>query len=332
MKVDARFGAGVQGIAKITLPTPFPVGPVNVYLLQGDAVTLVDCGAKTEEAWESLNRQLKELGYAVQDIDQVVLTHHHADHCGLLDWLRERKDLPVYAHPLAAPWVSRDREYFSWHRDFFQHFYREMGVDEETLQTIANRNEKLLRFFPQISLQDTLKEGDRLPGNEEWTVYETPGHAQSHLVFYRERDGVMIAGDHIIKHISSNAIVEPPASRGQERPKTLLQYRESLRKCRGIRCAVVFTGHGEEVFHPHELLERRLKEQEERAKTIRAWLAEPLSAFEICRRMFPKASRTEPALALSEVVGHLDLLLATGQVTREQSGEVALFRAIAREM
>ena len=40
-----------DGIAKITLPTPFAVGDVNAYLIKGERLTLVDCGIKTKESW-----------------------------------------------------------------------------------------------------------------------------------------------------------------------------------------------------------------------------------------------------------------------------------------
>src|SRR5439155_8534928 len=41
---------------RMELPTPFPVGPVNAYLLRGDPLTLVDTGPKTVEAQTALER------------------------------------------------------------------------------------------------------------------------------------------------------------------------------------------------------------------------------------------------------------------------------------
>ncbi|MDR7561019.1 MAG: MBL fold metallo-hydrolase, partial [Armatimonadota bacterium] len=35
---------------RIELPTPFPVGPVNAYLLAGEPLTLVDAGPRTPQA------------------------------------------------------------------------------------------------------------------------------------------------------------------------------------------------------------------------------------------------------------------------------------------
>jgi glyoxylase-like metal-dependent hydrolase (beta-lactamase superfamily II) len=96
-----------KGIQRITLPTPFPIGPVNVYLVESESLTLVDAGPKTDEAWESLKQQLRVRGYSPSNIEQVVLTHHHIDHVGLLDFLRENGDIRVIGHPRNRPWIRQ---------------------------------------------------------------------------------------------------------------------------------------------------------------------------------------------------------------------------------
>ena len=39
-------------IEKLVIPTPFPVGPINTYLIVDDPLTLVDTGPKTDAAME----------------------------------------------------------------------------------------------------------------------------------------------------------------------------------------------------------------------------------------------------------------------------------------
>ena len=43
-------------IHTLEIPTPFPVGPVNVYLIEGREPALIDTGPNTSEAWESLQQ------------------------------------------------------------------------------------------------------------------------------------------------------------------------------------------------------------------------------------------------------------------------------------
>src|SRR5260370_33148544 len=86
-------------IVPISLPTPFYIGPVNVYLIPEDPVTLIDTGPKTKEAVETLRMALRAAGVAVSDIRRIVLTHAHEDHCGLARTLRdEARGADVLVH------------------------------------------------------------------------------------------------------------------------------------------------------------------------------------------------------------------------------------------
>src|SRR5437899_7104848 len=86
-------------IIPISLPTPFYIGPVNVYLIAEDPVTLIDTGPKTKEAIEALREGLRHAGFRVSDIRRIVLTHAHEDHCGLARSLRdEAKNAEVLIH------------------------------------------------------------------------------------------------------------------------------------------------------------------------------------------------------------------------------------------
>lgn len=106
-----------DGIAKITVPTPFAVGDVNVYLIKGDRLTLVDAGVKTEQAWESFNVQMGDIGLSPADIEQVILTHHHPDHVGMLDFLPDT--LEVYGHHLNERWIQPTEAFFKNKKNFF---------------------------------------------------------------------------------------------------------------------------------------------------------------------------------------------------------------------
>ncbi|MCB0201931.1 MAG: MBL fold metallo-hydrolase, partial [Anaerolineae bacterium] len=62
---------------RITVPTPFAVGPVHAYLAEGDPLTLVDTGPDTEDALAALQGGLAGLGYDVSDVQRIVITHSH---------------------------------------------------------------------------------------------------------------------------------------------------------------------------------------------------------------------------------------------------------------
>ncbi|WP_442594729.1 MBL fold metallo-hydrolase [Neobacillus sp. D3-1R] len=316
----------INGIAKLTLPTPFAVGDVNAYLLDEKRLTLVDCGPKTEETWNALTSQLLKLNVKPNDIEQIVLTHHHPDHVGALDYFPD--SLPVYGHPLSERWLLRTDSFIKEHDQFYQKQFVEFGIPESYYQQVSQLR-KSLRYSCHRGLTNTVQEGSNIPGLEDWQIIETPGHAQSHISLFRKKDGVLIAGDHVLAHISPNPLLEPPLVGETERPKPLVQYNQSLKKLSNYPIQKVYTGHGEEVYDLPNLIEKRLKRQHERAMTVKEFItAQPLSVFEICQRLFPTVYQKELSLTISETVGQIDYLLNIGEIKRIEEGKMVLYTAI----
>src|SRR5690349_23021240 len=86
-------------VVPISVPTPFYVGPVNVYLIAEEPLTTVDTGPKTKEAMDALRAGLRAAGFLLSDIRRIVLTHAHEDHCGLARQVRdEAKNAEVLVH------------------------------------------------------------------------------------------------------------------------------------------------------------------------------------------------------------------------------------------
>ncbi|GGB34349.1 MBL fold metallo-hydrolase [Virgibacillus dakarensis] len=300
-------------ITKITIPTPYAVGDVHVYLLKGDTLSLVDAGVKTKAAWEALVAQLKQLGYAPNDIEQHILTHHHPDHIGLVGEFP--RAYSIVGHQYNEPWLTRDKAFLKKYEQFYKDYFALSGVPNKYLEKL-DKLKAPLALIGEGELTVELNEGDRLPGHEEWQVIETKGHAQSHLSFYREADGSFIGGDHLLRSISPNPILEPPHDGEKERPKPLLQYRANLRKCLKLGVNTVYPGHGEIFSNVDELIPMRMKKQEQRAKKVFDILQEKeQTPFAICQQLFPKKFEEQLDLTISETIGQLDFLEEEGKVT-----------------
>jgi glyoxylase-like metal-dependent hydrolase (beta-lactamase superfamily II) len=310
-----------DGIAKITVPTPFAVGDVNVYLIKGERLTLVDAGVKTEESWKSFKEQMGALGLSPADIEQVILTHHHPDHVGMLDFFSD--SLEVYGHYLNERWIHPTEAFFQEQEEFFRVHFLEFGLPEEYFPFLSKLR-KTFKYSCNRPLTGHLAEGMRPSGlNNEWQVIETPGHAQSQIAIFREKDGILLGGDLILAHISPNPLLEPPAPGETERPKPQLQHNDSMKKLLQYPIQCVYTGHGDQVYNLAEVIEKRLTRQHERAMTVHNWLKEEqLTVFEICTRLFPSVYQRELMLTISETVAQLDYLSSIGEIISKGTNPV----------
>ncbi|KQL34305.1 MBL fold metallo-hydrolase [Psychrobacillus sp. FJAT-21963] len=304
-------------INKIIIPTPFAVGDVNAYLLKGDALTLIDVGPKTEEALVAIKAGIKEAGYSLSDVEQVLLTHHHPDHSG---WVEAFEQATLLGHAYNEPWLTRDEEFFHFHDDFYLQCLKEEGVPESYFHWVE-KMKRPIHFIGNRPLQKILREGDSLPGHPDFTILETLGHAQSHLSFWSEKYRVLIGGDLVLEKISSNPLIEPPLDKVLERSKSMIQYNASLKRIQDLPVEKIFSGHGNEVFNVHQLITDRLEKQRERAlKVLDMIKEEEKTIFELTQQLFPKVYEKELGLTLSETIGQIDYLLEEGYI-KEQKNE-----------
>src|SRR6266702_6967876 len=133
-------------IVPITLPTPFYIGPVNVYLVAEDPPTLIDTGPKTKEAIEALRDGMRRAGFRVADIRRIVLTHAHEDHCGLAQSLRgEAKDAEVFVHD----WETGHRAARLEHEENLKLLQR-AGVSEDEIQLMRRLYEDVRQYADSL--------------------------------------------------------------------------------------------------------------------------------------------------------------------------------------
>jgi hypothetical protein len=90
---------------------------------------------------------------------------------------------------------------------------------------------------------------------------------------------------------------------------------------------VVLPGHGDAFSGHAELIDERFAMHERRARKIHGLLGEPMSAHEIAHALWGTVAVTQAFLTLSEVLGHLDLLLERGQVRELDAGGVVRYEA-----
>jgi glyoxylase-like metal-dependent hydrolase (beta-lactamase superfamily II) len=173
-----------------------------------------------------------------------------------------------------------------------------------------------------------LREGDVLElSGRRLEVGFRPGHSPTDTVFHDAERRMLIGGDHLIKHISSNPLISRPVG-SAERPRSLVTYIESLERTRAMDLDVVLPGHGDPVTGHRELIDERFALHRRRADKIHRLVVErSRSAYEIAQSMWGNIAVTQAYLTLSEVVGHVDLLIADGRVVEREENGVIRFEA-----
>jgi glyoxylase-like metal-dependent hydrolase (beta-lactamase superfamily II) len=314
----------------LPVPTPFAVGRVNVYLVEDDPLTLVDAGPNSATSLTTLEAALAELGRKVEDLERIVITHQHIDHIGLVQILADRSGAEVVALEALKPWLARYGEGMDADDAFSEAVMARNGIPEDVRMALRSVSVAFRAWGAAATVTSTVNEGDTLDfADRRWTVRHRPGHSPSDTVFHDEERRELIGGDHLIKHISSNPLVNRPLDGGTERPQALVTYMESLRKTRELPAELVRSGHGDPITDHVALIDERFRLHERRARKILGLIADqPRTAHDIAQALWGNIAVTQAYLTLSEVLGHVDLLLNSGQVREVDHDGVAVFEAV----
>ena len=305
-------------IISFNIPIPFPIGPVHSYLILRDSITLIDSGPKTEKAWKAFIYQLNAKGYRLKDIDQIILTHHHVDHIGLLSLIKEHHpNIKILAHPLTIPAVEKDPDYLQRKLHYFEELYLKNGLSASQVESIKRFYHDLEEYADPVDVDQELIDGMKIPGNDDWQIIHTPGHSQGHITFYNSNQEILIAGDHIIGHSSAGAFIEAPFKKAEKHSKSVVEYRNSLLRLRDLNISTVYSGHGEVVYNPYDVIDKELNRFEQRANQLYSILETgSFSVYELMQLMYPNRYQKHLALYFSEVLSHLELLEDQGKIKK----------------
>jgi len=344
----------------LPIPTPFAVGRVNCYLIEDDPLTLVDAGPNSGTSLTVLEATLAEHGRRVEELERIVVTHQHIDHIGLVDIIAKRSGAEVCALDRLAPWLAGYKREMEENDRFSAEIMVRNGIPQDVVIALRAVSASFRGWGAAAHVTRTLHDGELLQfANRSWRALHRPGHSPSDTVFHDEGSGELFGGDHLIKHISSNPLISRPLpgekGRGteggecdgdesrkgvggdpeegagdgpgpDERPRALMIYLDSLRATREMELSLVLAGHGEPIDDHRALIDERFKMHERRTEKLCRLIAEsPRNAYELAQAMWGNVAVTQAYLTLSEVLGHVDLLLDEGRVAEREHDGVVCF-------
>ncbi len=160
-------------VIPLATPTLPPATHTNALLVGDKDLVLIDPGSPWDDQLESLRDIIDVVIHDTGGkLTEIWLTHHHGDHIGGVEWVRNYYNVPVAAH-------------------------------SDSLSKLSERG---------ISVDRVLADGQILelagPRGLRFRAIHSPGHAKGHLCFYEENQRVLIAGDMVAG--SSTIVIDPP--------------------------------------------------------------------------------------------------------------------------
>ncbi|MGA2015013.1 MAG: MBL fold metallo-hydrolase, partial [Solirubrobacteraceae bacterium] len=284
--------------------------------------------------------------HRIEDLGLIIITHQHMDHLGLLEILARRSGAEVAALDVLGPYLEDFAASATADDAFSMRVMLRHGVPADLATALGAVGAAFRAFGSGGRVTRPLRDGDALTLRDRtFGIRHRPGHSPSDTIFHDQQRRMLIGGDHLLANISSNPLVSrrlsaepaPPAGHGDghlsddvdDRPHALVQYIASMRATREMSLDLVLPGHGPPVVDHVALIDERLRMHQRRATKLRGLLEPgPLTAFEIASRMWGNVAVTQAFLTISEVLGHLDLLIADGRVAEDADGPVTRFAAL----
>jgi glyoxylase-like metal-dependent hydrolase (beta-lactamase superfamily II) len=325
-----------DGVARIEVPSPFAIGAVNCWVLRGEPLTLVDPGPNTPESLAALEAGLGELGLRVEDAELVLLTHQHHDHVGLAQEVRGRSGAEVAAVPLLARFLADFDASMDADDAYAVAMMARHGIEPDVARDLAGLSRGWRHVGRGVHVDRMLREGERVrAGSREWRVDPRPGHSPTDTVFHDEAEGLLIGGDHLLERVSSNPVLHAPIgvpdpgaqALSADRPRPLRDYLASFDRTRAMEVGLVLPGHGDPFAGHRELIAEREAMHARRMEKIAGLVDGRRTAADIAHALWRRLAVSQAFLALSEVLGHVDLLEAESRVHEVDDGGVVRLAA-----
>jgi len=291
--IEQTFVSLEDGVRRVTLPLPTGPKHVHCYLVDG---TLFDTGLGLGDApWEGAG------------IERIAITHFHPDHVGGAAAAAAATGAPVFQGGLDYAQCERVWGSADW-PERMAAWFRQQGAPAEVADELIEQGHAFAAFVKYALDPDLIYEGSTLAG---WDVVELPGHADGHLGFLR--DGVLIAGDHVLQPISPAIGLYPDS-----RPDPLGDYLASLQRTIELAPRIAYPGHGEPIHDPagraRELIEHHRRRLDQ---TVTCLNHQGLTPFEVSLRLFgDDLSPTQRRFAVAETLSHLERLVREGGAAR----------------
>jgi len=315
----------VPGIYQLPLPLPnIYLKHINTYLVQGNnEYLLIDTGWNMKEAFDSLKKQLDEIGIDFKDISQIVITHVHPDHYGLAGRLKQLSQAKLAMHLIERDFI--DSRYINMDNllQQMEQWLHINGVPTDELPKLQMASVGMRKFVAPALPDVILRGGETISiGSFSFKVLWTPGHSPGHICLYEPTQEILIAGDHILPTITPNIGLHP-----QSGSNPLGDYLNSLNIVKPLSVNLILPGHE----HAFTGLQPRVDEisqhhEQRNAEILETIKAEAKTGYQVATEItwLPEIAETswqdlaseDKRIALLETLAHLESMRFSGKVDK----------------
>jgi glyoxylase-like metal-dependent hydrolase (beta-lactamase superfamily II) len=326
------------GIFRLPLPLPNDgLVAINVYAIEArEGLVLIDSGAAREESRSVLEQSLRQIGRGLEDVSRILVTHAHYDH--YTQAVAIRRD--VGAHVSLGVGERSTLEVIQ-RADASAGEVQIAQLRTAAAEPVIRRleEERVLARKVDVSEWET-PDSWLVPGftvqidDRELLTMSTPGHTRGHVVFADFANEVVLAGDHVLPHITPSIGFERLAG-----DYPLSDFLNSLAVMHHLPDLTLLPGHGPSGGSLHARVDELLEHHAARLQaSVDSIAAGAETAFEVAQelrwtnrdRRFVELDGFNQMLATTETLAHLNLLTAQNQLVRSQIGEAYRFVLPAR--
>jgi glyoxylase-like metal-dependent hydrolase (beta-lactamase superfamily II) len=305
----------LPGVFRLRLPLPWPGVPhCNAWAVAAaDGVVLFDSGMHQPGSLAHLERALAMCSLSLEDVRLLVCTHAHSDHYGQAAAIVERAGCELWMHPNhehMLRWAQGHDGAIARRLEVA----RQSGVPEEPLRRYAAEQDSRESGIAGILEPDRALLGGVVVETDlgPWTVYETPGHAPSHVCLFQPERRLLISGDHLLGRISLHF------DYGHS-PDPVGEFVRSLDVVQGLHARLCLPGHGRTFADVHAHIEGNRELVRDRLEKTLAAIAggDQPTAFEVVSRLYEGESfSTFAPLLLTQTLAMLRHLEVTDRARR----------------
>ena len=293
-------------------PSKFSYVGTGTYIVGGSDVAVIDPGPRLDSHRAALAAALDG-----RTVRAILVTHCHADHSPLAEWLHDRTGAPRVAfgpHAVDLDWVDDDTDPHELDVEELAEAKAREEAGEEALEESLD-----LAFTPDVRVVD----GDLAAAGDGWSLRAvfTPGHTSNHMAFALEQERGLFTGDHIMGW--STTVITPPDG-------DMRTYLESLRKVRERADAVFWPTHGSPVTDTVPFVDAYIEHRLQREAAVLASVRAGTSLIpDIVAQLYASVPKKLHRAAGRSVLAHMVKLHADGLVTFDgaQPGVKVAYRA-----